>query len=243
MATWIVHLRIAEHMLGVISGLQEDAFTLGNVAPDSGIPDENWEHFDPPPKVTHFQPEDNSLFRCADLDFFRAYLSPNTSLLGKEDFSIRLGYFFHLVTDNLWYLRVGKPAWERWRAQFSTDAKFWDEIKSDWYGLDHIYVRNHPESLFWRVFVKCAYQEDSLPFLPPQAVQHQLTHIQNYYRSNKQNVLGMLKRPFHHLNMSQVDGFVDEANRKLFDIYQKLWIDKIATDDCMSSLQLIDSIS
>ena len=101
------------HMLGVLPGLQEDAFTLGNVAPDSGIPDKNWEHFDPPPKVTHFQPEDNSLYRCADLEFFRAYVLPDENLLSKEDFSIRLGYFFHLVTDNLWYLRIGKPAWEQ----------------------------------------------------------------------------------------------------------------------------------
>ena len=240
MATWIVHLRIAEHLLDVIPGLQEDAFTLGNVAPDSGIPDENWEHFDPPPKVTHFQPEDNSLYRCADLEFFRHYVLPHDNQLSKKDFSIRLGYFFHLVTDNLWYLRIGKPAWDRWRTQFSTDADFWDEIKSDWYGLDHIYVRNHPESLFWRVLVNCAYHGDGLPFLPPQAIQHQLAHIQNYYRSNKQNILDMLKRPFDYLSMGQVDDFIHEANRKLTDIYQKIWVDRVATDGFISALQVIE---
>jgi hypothetical protein len=55
MATWIVNLRIAEHILSKIDYLDADYFVIGNVAPDSGIPDENWETFDPPPEVTHFK--------------------------------------------------------------------------------------------------------------------------------------------------------------------------------------------
>ena len=84
------------------------------------------------------------------------------------------------------------------------------------------------------------YQGDSLPFLPPQAIQHQLAHIQNYYRSNKQNILEMLKRPFQYLSAGQVDGFIDEANQKLTDIYQKIWVDRVATDGFISALQVIE---
>jgi len=29
-----------------ITGLDPAYFAVGNIAPDSGIPDENWEHFD-----------------------------------------------------------------------------------------------------------------------------------------------------------------------------------------------------
>ncbi len=53
MATWIVHLRIAENLLACIPALDAAQFAIGNVAPDSGIPDEKWEKFDPPPEVTH----------------------------------------------------------------------------------------------------------------------------------------------------------------------------------------------
>jgi len=45
MASWIVHLRIAELLLGMIDGLDAPYFAIGNIAPDSGIPDENWENF------------------------------------------------------------------------------------------------------------------------------------------------------------------------------------------------------
>jgi hypothetical protein len=41
MATWIAHLRLAENLLERIPGLDEAQFAIGNVAPDSGIPDEN----------------------------------------------------------------------------------------------------------------------------------------------------------------------------------------------------------
>lgn len=54
MATWIGHLRIAEHLLNEIEGLDESYFALGSLAPDSGVPDENWENFDPPSEITHF---------------------------------------------------------------------------------------------------------------------------------------------------------------------------------------------
>jgi hypothetical protein len=53
MATWITHLRIADNLLPLIAGLDEEYFAIGNLAPDSGVPDENWENFEPPPSITH----------------------------------------------------------------------------------------------------------------------------------------------------------------------------------------------
>jgi hypothetical protein len=43
MATRIVHLRLAENLLELIDGLDPAYFATGSIAPDSGIPDENWE--------------------------------------------------------------------------------------------------------------------------------------------------------------------------------------------------------
>jgi hypothetical protein len=54
MASWIIHLRIAENLLGLFPDLDPAHFAVGNIAPDSGIPNENWEKFTPPPEVTHF---------------------------------------------------------------------------------------------------------------------------------------------------------------------------------------------
>jgi hypothetical protein len=241
MATWIVHLRIAERLLTQLPGLDEPAFALGNIAPDSGIPDEKWEHFEPPPLVTHFQIKDHPRFRSADLQFYRLYLAPLYAATADRALtSMRLGYFCHLVTDNLWYQQVGRPAWERWRADFSDDAGFWNEVKGDWYGLDHAYVRSHPESLFWRVFVHCHYERDDLPFLPPAAVRRQLAYIQDWYRSEDDEIRGMLARPFTYLTQAQVDAFIAGASQKLEKIYRKVWGEKAAVDGKVSALEMLE---
>lgn len=54
MATWIVHLRLAENLLTLIDNLDDASFAMESIAPDLGIPDENWETFDPPPEILHF---------------------------------------------------------------------------------------------------------------------------------------------------------------------------------------------
>ena len=55
MASWMVHLRVADKLLDRIEGLDESAYILGNMAPDSGVPNEDWSSFSPPGDVTHFR--------------------------------------------------------------------------------------------------------------------------------------------------------------------------------------------
>ena len=42
MASWMVHLRIADRLLDEIEKIDATAFVMGNIAPDSGVPNENW---------------------------------------------------------------------------------------------------------------------------------------------------------------------------------------------------------
>jgi hypothetical protein len=48
MASWIIQLHIADALLGLFPKLDPACFVVGNIAPDSGIPDEKWETFRPP---------------------------------------------------------------------------------------------------------------------------------------------------------------------------------------------------
>jgi hypothetical protein len=58
-----VHLRLAENLLEMIDGLDGRSFAIGNIAPDSGIPDEKWESFEPPKEVSHvIRPIDDDPF-------------------------------------------------------------------------------------------------------------------------------------------------------------------------------------
>ena len=54
MASWMVHLRIADKLLDQLKDIDETAFVMGNIAPDSGVPNEDWTKFTPPKTVSHF---------------------------------------------------------------------------------------------------------------------------------------------------------------------------------------------
>jgi hypothetical protein len=241
MATWIAHLRIAENLLECISGLDPEQFAIGNIAPDSGIPDKNWEKFEPPPRVTHFKRSQSVHKDIADLDFYRDYLVG----ISRDDdsrFSFRLGYFFHLIVDNLWTIEIGRPTSERWAEQFEADKKFIWEVKEDWYGLDQIYVRENPDKLFWRVFLHAEPASADLDFLPPEALLRQLKHIKTFYQRDDEAIHTMISRPMIYLSGTEMDQFVDNATQRLCDIFQILWPVPPDLNGRSSSLELIDHL-
>ena len=110
MATWIVHLRVAENLLRLIDGLHVEQFLIGNLGPDLNIQEEDWEEFKPPGDITHFRTSDEDQFWSSDLEFYRGYMV-DLPWPGEDPqrFSFLLGYFFHLMTDNLWHTQVGAP--------------------------------------------------------------------------------------------------------------------------------------
>jgi hypothetical protein len=217
MASWIVHLRIAEDLLERIEGLDAPLFAIGNIAPDSGIPDEKWEKFDPPPEVTHFQNPTNHRRDCEDLRFYREYLA-GIDHRDAPGYSFRLGYFFHLITDNLWSLKIGRPTQAKFKTQFEADKSFIWTVKKDWYGLDFQHVRANPVSLFWRVFVPAEYDRADLPFLPDGAVKRQLQYIKDYYRRDDAEITELINHPYVYLTQAQMDHFVREAADCLYNI-------------------------
>ena len=240
MATWIAHLRIAENLLDRIPGLDPGQFAIGNIAPDAGIPDKKWEKFNPPPEVTHFKRSKSVHKDIADLDFYRDHLA-DIQPSDTHRFSFRLGYFFHLITDNLWTKEVGKPTTERFAEQFAADKSFIWEVKKDWYGLDHIYVREHPDCLYWRIFLDAQPVSAELDFLPPQALPRQMHHIKAYYQLNDDEIQDMMMRPKVYLSKDEMDRFVDDSTESIYAIYQTLWPTPPALDGNVSALELTES--
>jgi hypothetical protein len=218
MATWIAHLRIAENLLRTMPELNPAQFAIGSIAPDSGIPDEKWERFTPSAEITHFNKPGNPVWEFADLDFYRGYVLPlriDENKTPSRVLSSRLGYFFHLVTDNLWYERIVLPT----RAQFAFDFErrpgFIWEVKKDWYGLDFRYLRSHPESLFWKVFLEAEVVSPELDFLPDEALEQRVQYIRQYYQSNDEDIELKVKGPFNYLVPSKMDAFVRETSQRL----------------------------
>ena len=203
-----------------------------------GIPDEKWEKFNPSPEVTHFKRSRSVHKDIADLDFYREYLA-DVSPEDARRFSFRLGYFFHLITDNLWTVQVGKPTSERFSDQFAEDRSFIWEVKKDWYGLDHIYVREHPDCLYWRVFLDTEPASADLDFLPPQALPRQLGHIKSFYQRNDDEIETMMARPMIYLSKETMDQFVEVASERIYAIYQMLWPIPPTLNGEISALKLL----
>jgi len=217
-------------------------FAVGSIGPDSGIPDEKWEKFDPPSEVTHFGAEGRDDIYCADLDFFRTHLLPIREIpkvRGGNVFSFRLGYFFHLVTDNLWHQEIGMPTEEKYPDEFARDADFIWEVKRDWYGLDLIYLRDHPDSLFWKVFLDAEAETGELEFLPLEGIRQRVAYIQQYYQRTDEKVQGLYNRPYIYLSKMEMNRFVVETTTRLSRIYQCVWVDNPSTDGFQSALDLI----
>lgn len=234
MATWIVHLRIADSLLQLIEGLDEAYFSIGNIAPDSGIPDEKWEKFDPSPKILHFLQENSNTTRCADLDFYRSNLAPfNKWIVYDQNFSFRLGYFFHLITDNLWDQKIGIPTQNRFNTEFEADPKFIWEVKRDWYGLDFEYVRQTPGSLFWRIFLNSEYDNDFLDFLPKAAISERIDYIKKFYQRRDEPIENRyIKRPGLYLSNVELNNFLTDSVNFLFKTYQYLQKNPDFSNEC-----------
>ncbi len=237
MASWIIHLRIAEQLLGLFPDLDPARFAVGNITPDSGIPDEKWEKFTPSPEVTHFSTADAHRY-LADLKFFRQYLLPLRGNLDGGLISFRLGYFCHLITDNLWSREIGRPTVNRYADEFAADKDFIWEVKKDWYGLDFLYVRDHPESLFWRVFLHASPEMGGLDFLLKKGVQRNVDYIQQYYQRIDAEIQALYERPYIYLSAARADQFVDESTRQISRILKHLWIDGSPADGVESALDL-----
>jgi len=238
MVTWIAHLRIAENLLGLFPELDPAGFAVGSIAPDSGIPDEKWEKFTPPPEVTHFGNFPGAYRELADMEFYRRYLLPLRGTADLAPVSFRTGYFFHLITDNLWSEKIAVPATQRFPAEFAADRDFIWEVKKDWYGLDFIFVRDHPDCLFWRVFLDARPDTGGLDFLPLEAVRQRVEYIQQDYQRTDEAVQKAYHRPYVYLSGPEMDRFIEESTRQLARIYQYLWIIGAAADGFISAPDL-----
>jgi hypothetical protein len=237
MGTWICHIRIAEKLLEQIPGLDEEAFTIGSLSPDSGYPNENWTEFDPPKEVTHFLHKGENESNIRDFQFYKSWLAP-TIKTDITTYSFRLGYFFHLICDNLWAKRIGRVSWTQYADLIQVQGFEYvvDLVKNDWYGLDHLYLRNHPESLFWRVFLHSKNPPSYIDFIPLRALHHQLDYIREYYSNPDSDFI--LDRPFPYLSDFTMTRFIQDCVDSIFEIYKNLEINPfpILQESCIELL-------
>ncbi len=221
MGTWIYHLRVTKNVLPHFPGLDEVTFAFGNLAPDSGIPNADWTQFDPPKEVTHFLKRGEGEYAIHDLIFYEQYLANIQPEADIKLYSFRLGYFFHLICDYMWARCIARATERDFKEQFDQDRKeTWSLVKGDWYGLDQLYVREHPENLFWHVILPSPDPPSYLLFIKNEALHHEYEHIRKYYSQPEDQ--WFLSIPYRYLNEKTMRRIVNDALEAILLIQPKL---------------------
>ena len=221
MGTWISHLRVAESLLPHFPELDEVTFTFGNLSPDSGIPNADWTEFDPPKEVTHFLHRGEEEHAIHDLVYYEQYLADIKPEDDIKLYSFRLGYFFHLICDILWARRIAAATKKQFKELFEINRReAVSLVKGDWYGLDQLYVRAHPEHIFWRVIMTNAFPPSYLPFVKDEALHHQYDYIRRFYSAPDDQ--WFLAIPYQYLNENTMTRIVNDSIEAVLIVYEKV---------------------
>ena len=205
MASWMVHLRIADRLLDSIPDLSPTEFIVGNIAPDSGVPNEDWSAFSPPTSVSHFK----TAGKKADPEAFAAKYFSGWQNCTPEQFSFYLGYLTHLLTDVLWSEQIARPALARaGKADSPNREEFIWKLKKDWYDLDFKYLRDHPEFRAFRIYRDAVgFSNGYMQEFSPDAFDNRRQYITGFYLAGREG----LDREYPYLTEGEMDAFTAGA--------------------------------
>ena len=237
MGTWISHLRVAKDLLSHFPEVDVVTFTFGNLSPDSGIPNETWTEFDPPKEVTHFLQRGEGEHAIHDLVYYQQYLANVKPQDDIKLYSFRLGYFFHLICDIMWARRIATTTKREFKRLFDEKPKeAVGIVKDDWYGLDQLFVRDHPESNFWNVIMPNPDPPSYLPFVKDKALHQQYAHIRKFYSTPPDE--WFLSIPYLYLNEETMTRMVNDSIQAVLLAHDKVKRMEIF-DGLKSSLSLL----
>ena len=204
MASWMVHLRIANKLLDKIPNLSPIEFIVGNIAPDSGVPNEDWSAFSPSTAVSHYRVDDGKGRKLIEVQrYVENFFTPELrKSYNDQQYAFYLGYYTHLLTDQLWSELVAWPV----REQFP-DAT-WAEIKEDWYDQDFLYIKKHPGFRAFRAYLgSVGFVNRYMDFFAPDAFDNRREYITSFYLQEQDN----LDREYRYLTEEDANKFVDDA--------------------------------
>ena len=217
MASWMVHLRIADELLKHIDNVDETAFVMGNIAPDSGVPSEDWKEYYPPKNVSHFKtrPDDETYF---DIDAYcRKYF--NDDLIkgySLKEYSFFLGYYVHLLTDVRWTGTVYADLLKKHPKECAEDKyKLIWSAKADWYDLDFLYLEQNPGFKAFSIYENAVcYDNVFMDLFSRDAFENRRQYICGFYHSDNH---GDLHREYHYLTPEQAEDFVKTTSRMIMN--------------------------
>lgn len=216
MASWMVHLRVADKLLSHLDGIDETAFVVGNIAPDSGVPNSDWTEFHPPKTVSHFyKKNEDGIY--VDIDVFcNRYFNANViKTYNKKEFSFFLGYYVHLLTDMRWITDIAGALKRDYpdECEKDYDKLIW-KAKGDWYDLDFLYLRQHPDFRAFAIYENAVgFENEFMDIFSKDAFDNRRQYICGFYHGDEH---GDLYREYTYLTQKQADAFVSNTSEQIF---------------------------
>lgn len=245
MASWMVHLRVADLLLDQWDSsseqpkaqlkdqlkaqryeLDETAFVVGNIAPDSGVPTEDGRAYIPNKTISHFKTM-RGAERMAETigrrenkpqidvtSFIEKYFTVKQRReYDRRQYSFYLGYLTHLLTDVLWVREIYWPAVQAEKDAY--DADHMDTVrkwKKDWYDLDFLYLREHPDFRTFDIYESAVdFHNDLMEEFSTDAFENRRRYITWFYHQQHDR----LDRHYPYLNKEQMDTFVRLAVQEI----------------------------
>ncbi|MBP3387841.1 MAG: zinc dependent phospholipase C family protein [Clostridia bacterium] len=212
MASWMIHLRVADGLLELLpDDIEKTEFVVGNIAPDSGVPNEDWSSFSPSTDVSHFKKKHIDGRKEIDVDRFISENLTKDKIASYDDraLSFFLGYYSHLLCDVLWVDKIYDPCCALHKEEYASDkVAFTWKIKEDWYDLDFKYLRDHP---FFRTFEiyrgANGFENDFLDVFARDAFDNRRKYIVSFYGEKREG----LDREYPFLTEEKANEFVEDA--------------------------------
>ena len=210
MASWIVHLRVADALLEQ-AGPCPTEFVMGNLAPDSGVPVGPVGVYRPDKPTSHFQlKNEDGEWEIRPERFVQRYMTAAQwagYTAGQRAFY--LGYYVHLLTDIRWVEDIFWPAakteWERFCADRSGCILRW---KQDWYDLDFLYLRQNPRLRTLALYRAAeGFENRYIDLFSPTAFEERRQGILDFYAAEPDG----LDREYPYLTREEMDRFVQKT--------------------------------
>lgn len=223
MASWMIHLRIVDKLLDKLNNITTIEFIMGNIAPDSGVPNEDWSVFTPSGDISHFKEESIDGWKNINIEKFinTHFTKEHINGYTKKEYSFFLGYYTHLLTDIEWVKQVCQPSEERF-ADLCKElgrVNFVWTLKKDWYDLDFLYLKKNPDFRAFRLYEQSKdFKNTFMDIFAEDAFENRRQYITGFYLAGRED----LEREYPYLNEIQTEAFVERTVDIIMNLIQKL---------------------
>lgn len=211
MASWIVHLRIADKILDNIIIRNIPQFVVGNIAPDCGDKVEGGYY--PPSTITHFSSDNNKKNDCDYKRFYREYIKNEKN---PKKISFYWGYYIHLFTDVLWVnnILVGRY-YKKYR---HVDKKeYMLGVRDEAFELEKIFLKDKSSFSYSELCKIKSFDNIYLDYYKKKQIENKIIYIADFYKKD------LIINKFRYIDQETLTEFIEESSKIIFDDIKKIF--------------------